>query len=103
MVDSGGEAMGLSVREGEVLRQCEVCRVLLKAPHLPIAGASSVSSSNDGFQVDLLFSGDAITLRLMDVSSAYSLLGLVRSENPLEVRDDSCSSWLAIFGKPDCI
>ena len=57
-----------------VLGNCEVCRAFDKAPHLPVAGTSSVSCFNERIQVDLLFSGDIIAVHAMDAFSKYSLL-----------------------------
>ena len=48
--------------------------------------------------MDLLFLGDVITLRIMDVFSKYSILTRVRSTNPQEVWDAFLSSWVGVFG-----
>ena len=68
-----------------VLGNCEVCRAFDKAPHLPVAGASSVSCFNERAQVDLLFLDDIIAVHAMDVFSKYPLLRPVKSKNPQEV------------------
>ena len=57
----------------EVVNQCDVCKALDKAPHTPIGGTSTVATFNEKLQVDLLFLGDLIVLRIMDVFSRYSI------------------------------
>ena len=84
----------------EVAEQCEVCRAFDKAPRIPIAGTSTASAFNEKLQIDLLFLGDIIALRIMDMFSKYSLLIPARSKNPQEVRDAFCNSWLSVFGQP---
>ena len=51
-----------------------VWQAFAEALHLPGAGASPASPFNAKFQTDLLFLGDAIAIRAMDMSSEYSLL-----------------------------
>ena len=74
-----------------------------KAPRIPIAGNSSVSTFNEKLQVDLLFSDDLIVLHIMDVYSKYSILTPVRPKNPLEVWDAFVTCWIGIFGPPRAI
>ena len=46
LVDSDGGMSHLVAHVDSVLETCEVCRAFDKAPHLPIAGTSSVSCFN---------------------------------------------------------
>ena len=56
-------------RVDEVLEHRDVRAAFDRAPHVPIAGTPSVSAPNGKLQVDLLFLGDIVALRVMDVSS----------------------------------
>ena len=103
LVDSDSGMSHLVAHVDSVLENCEVCRAFDKAPHLPIAGTSSVSCFNERVQVDLLFLDDIIAARAMDVFSKYSLLHRVKSKNPQEVRDVFCAGWLGTFGPPKCL
>ena len=103
LVDSDGGMSHLVAHVDSVLGNCEVCRAFDKAPHLPIAGTSSVSCFNERVQVDLLFLDDIIAAHAMDVFSKYSLLHRVKSKNPQEVWDVFCASWLGTFGPPKCL
>ena len=85
LVDSDGGMSHLVAHVDSVLENCEVCRAFDKAPHLPIAGTSSVSCFNERVQVDLLFLDDIIAAHAMDAFSKYSLLHRVKSKNPREV------------------
>ena len=58
-----------------------------RAPHIPIAGNSRVSTSNEEIQVDLLFLDDLIVAHAMDVFPQYSSFHLVQTKNPQEVWD----------------
>ena len=78
----------------EVLERCDVCRSFAKAPHDPIAGASTVSMFNGKAQAGLPFLGDIIALRAMDMFSKYSFLLPVQSENPQEAGDVLRGGWL---------
>ena len=60
LVDSERDNMHLLTCADEVLARCEVCRAFGKAPHAPVAGASTVAAFNVKLQVDLLFLGDVI-------------------------------------------
>ena len=51
----------------EVPERCEVRRVFDEVPHVPIAGASTASMFSGKVQVDILFLGDIIALRTMDM------------------------------------
>ena len=64
----------------EAAEQCEVCRSIDTAPHVPLAETCDASRFNEELRADLLFSGNLIALRAVDVSSKSSLLILVRSE-----------------------
>ena len=87
--ESGNSHMANYV--GEVL-ECEICRACGKAPHVPIAGASTASVYSEKVQADLLFW--MIFLRCaMDMFSEYSLLLPAQSTNPQEVRDVFCGGW----------
>ena len=55
---------------------------------------------NGCLRLDLLFLGDIIALRVMDVFSKYSILARARSKNPQEVWDAFLSSWVGVFGAP---
>ena len=81
----------------EVLAQCGVCQAFGKAPHAPAAGASTVAAYSEKLQVALLFVGDIIALRIMDVFSKYSFLIPVRTKNPKEVWDALRTSWIGFF------
>ena len=100
-VDVGDRSnVGLSA-VGEVASQCNVGVAPDPAPHVPTAGTSSVSASNKKVHVDLLFRGDAISVRAMEVNSLYSLLARVPSKDPLKVWGATAACWVAVFGKPD--
>ena len=71
----------------EKLAQRKACQAFEKAPHAPVAGASTAAMPNEKLQVDLVFSDDIIAPRVMDVPSKYLLLIPVRTKNPLEVWD----------------
>ena len=72
MTDADGESKGLLGCVDEASQQCDVCRPSDKAPHLPIAGASSASSVDDELPADLPFLGDAIAFHAMDAYEKYS-------------------------------
>ena len=55
---------------------------------------------NERLQMDLLFFGDVIALRIMEVFSKYSVLTRVRPKNPQEVWDAFLTSWVGGFGAP---
>ena len=73
---------------------CDVCWAFDKAPHIPIAGTSTVSAFNEKIQVDLLFLDDLIAVHGVDVFSRYPPLRLVQSKNPKEAWDVFCAGWL---------
>ena len=56
------------------LGHCEVRRAFDKAPHVPIAGTSKVSTLNGKLQEQILFLGEVIALRATDVRAKYPLL-----------------------------
>ena len=89
-MDSDGGSMHLGNCVGEVLEQREVCRAFAKAPRVPVAGTSTVSTSTGKSQLDLLFLDDSIALRDIDVLPKYSLLIPVLSENPKGVSEAFC-------------
>ena len=103
LVDSDGGMSQLVTHVDEVLGKCDARRAFDKAPHVPIAGASTVSTFIEKVQVDLLFLGDLLVVHAMDVFSKYSLLHPVQSENPPEVRGAFCAGWQGTFGPPKCI
>ena len=67
LVGSGGDNLHLLRHVDEVLERCDVSRSSDRAPHVPIAGTSAVSMSNEKLQVALLFLADIVALRVMDV------------------------------------
>ena len=85
---------------GSVVNLCEVCQVLHKAPHLPIADTSQASALNERLQVDLHFLYDVITLHAMDLFPKYPLLARVLPNDPLEVWGASATSQIAALGNP---
>ena len=92
LVDSDGGMSHLVNQVDQVLETCDVCRAFDKAPHIPIAGTTTVSAFNEKVQVDLLFLGDLIVAHAMDVFPKYSLLhpahGLVGGLWSAEVHSD---------------
>ena len=74
LVDAGGDNMHVGNYVDGVLGRCEVRRAVGKAPHVPIAGTSTVSISNEKLQAGLLFPGGPIASHATDVTSKYSLL-----------------------------
>ena len=85
---------------GEVLEQREVCRAFAKAPRVPVAGTSTVSTSTGKSQLDLLFLDDSIALRDIDVLPKYSLLIPGRQKTPQEVSGGFPRSRIGVFGRP---
>ena len=77
---------------GEVLERCEVCRACAKAPHVPVAGASTASMIKGKSQVDLPSLDDVVALHAMGVFPEYPLLVPGRSKNPQEDRGAFFSS-----------
>ena len=100
LVDSDRNNKHLLTCADEVLAQCEACQAFGKAPHILVAGASTVAMFNEKLQEELPFLGDIIALHVMDVFSTYSLLIPARTKNPQEVWDASCSSRIGVFGRP---
>ena len=47
LVDAEGDTQSLLQHVGEVASQCDNCKAFEKAPHIPIAGTSSVSMFNE--------------------------------------------------------
>ena len=103
LVDSDGDNMHVLTCVDGVLERCDKCRPLDKAPHVPVAGTSTVFRFNEKSREDLLFSGDIIALRAMDVSSQYSLSKPARSKNPQEVWNSFRNSRGGVFGQPRSI
>ena len=87
----------------DVVRGCDVCRVLDVAPSIPASGASSVASISERVQGDLLFLDDFIVLRALDLLPRYSFLVPVRSKKPGEVWDAFRTSRIAVFAEPRSI
>ena len=77
-MDAEGDTQALIQHVDEVASQCDTCKAFEKAPHIPIAGTSTVSMFNERLQMDLLFLDAIIALRIMDVFSKYSILTRVR-------------------------
>ena len=98
LVDADGGNQRSLGQVGEVLSRCEICHTSEKAPHLPFTDASAATSFNEKTPVDLSRPGDAIALHAMAVYSRNPLLAQVGPRHPLEVRDVSSGSWVAVFG-----
>ena len=62
-----GDFANFLARADEVLKQREVCRAFDKAPHVAVAGTSTVATFSEKLHVDLLFLEDMIASRAMDV------------------------------------
>ena len=103
LADSLGGNMHLVNFVGAALGRRDACRPFGAAPHVPIAKTSTLPMFNGELQVDPLFLGDLIALRVVDAFSKYPHLLPVRSKTPEEVRDASYGAWIAIFGQPKCI
>ena len=86
-----------------VLENCDVCRGSDKAPHVPIAGTSTVSMFSEKVQPGLLVLGDIIVLHAMDMFSKYTPPLPAQPENLLEVWDVFCGGRLGAFGPPKSI
>ena len=82
------------------LEPCDVCKASGGAPHVPIAGTSTVPMFNGKAQVGLPFPDDLIALHDTGMFSRYSLLLPVKAENPKEVWDVLCGVWLGASGPP---
>ena len=78
-------------------------QVIDSVPLAPIAGTATVHMFNEKMQVGLLFLGDIVALRVIDVFSKYSLLIPVISNSPKEVRGAPCAAWIGIVGQPQII
>ena len=76
----------------------EVCRDFDRARHVPIAGTSGVSMSNDKPQVALLSLDDTIALSAMGVFSKYSLVVPARTKNCQEAWGVFSGPRIFIFG-----
>ena len=74
---------------GEVLEHCKVCRAFRKASHVPILGASAVSTFGGKLRVDTLFLDDFFASHAKDLYSECSFSIPERSKNSPEVRDVS--------------
>ena len=100
LVDAEGDTQCLLQHVDGVVSQCDTCKPFEKAPHIPIAGTSTVSMFNERLQMDLLFLDGIIASHIMDAFSKYSILTRARSKNPQEVWDAFISSWVGVFGNP---
>ena len=85
LVGSDGGNSRLVNFAGKLLEHCESHWAFGKTPHVLIAGASAASMFNEEVQADLLFLGDTIAMRAMDMFPKYSLLLQVQPEYPQEV------------------
>ena len=103
MAEADGKANSLIPLVDDVVRRCEICRASDVALAIPASAASSPSSSNEKVQVDLLFLGDIIVLRVFDLFARYSRLVPARPKTPEEVWDTFRNSRIAVFGKPRII
>ena len=100
LVDSDCRNLHLLRHIDGVLEHCEICRALGRAPHVPIAGTSTVFLVYGELQFDLLHLDEIIVLRARDVVSMYSRLTPGRSEIPQEVCDVVSRLRVVIFGSP---
>ena len=82
----------------EVLGRREICRASDRAPHVPVAGAPTVSMFHEKLRADVLFLDDIVALHVTDVSSKNSPLIPVRSENPQKRRAVFSILWVGICG-----
>ena len=98
---SGGDMHSLTCAD-EVSDQREVCRAFKEAPHVPIAKASAVATSNEKSQVDLLLPADIIESDAMDVSSECAFLMPARSKTFQEVWGALRNSRIGVFGPSQC-
>ena len=98
LVDSNGENMHLVNYVNGVLERRSICRALENAPHVPIAGTSTVSTLNGELQVNMLFRQDTIALHTMGVCFWYPNLIPVRSQNPREVGAHFAERGLVLLG-----
>ena len=85
-----------------VLGNRDVCRAFDTAPHVPSAGAATVSAFNEEAQVDLLFLGCLVVAHALGFFK-YSPRRPVQSENPQELWDVCCARWSGVLGPPRCI
>ena len=74
-----------------------------KAPPVPDAGPAAIAMPNEKLLADLLFLGDPISLRAMNVPSNCSLPNTVRPKNPQDAWGLFRSACIGIFGQPDSI
>ena len=102
-MDSGGGNSYLVNFADDVLEHCDVRNACGKAPHLPIAGPSTVLMFNEMVKADLLLLDNQIALRAIDMFREYPLPLPVQPENPQEVSDVSCGGWLGALGPPKCL
>ena len=87
----------------EVSEQRGICRAFDKAPHVPVAGTSTVSMSNGNLQVDLVFPANLIALRAMQISPQYSLIAPARPKNAQEGWAALSGTRIGVFGQPQRI
>ena len=71
--DSEGGNLHPLQQVDEELGHCNVGRAFDRAPRVPITETSTVSMFTEKVQVDLLFLGDVVALRVFGVFSKYSL------------------------------
>ena len=87
LVDSDGGMSRLVNQAGQVLETCDACKAFDKAPHIPIAGTTTISAFDEKVQVDLLVLDNLVTLHAMDFFLRYSMLLPASSEKSLEAWD----------------
>ena len=85
---------------GLVSDECDACAAFDTAPHLPVAGASSVSAFNRKAQRDSSFSGNLITPHTMDL---FSRKRTPRLHHPLGAQDAIAASRTTVFDRPRCL
>ena len=61
-MDAEGDAQPLIPLADKVVSECDACKAFAEAPHLPVAGTSTVAMFNGRLQMDLPFLDDFIAL-----------------------------------------
>ena len=103
MADAEGAEIRAPDSAGGVAGLCEVGRAFDGATYLPVAGTSMVSSPTENGQIDLLFLGDVLDPHVTKPYPKYSLLVLVCSGNPLEVRGSLAGTQIPAVSRPRAI
>ena len=101
--ESDGGKVYLANYADEVSGQCDVCRAFDAAPHVPIAGTSTVSMFDGKLQADSLFLGNLIALNAAGVCPMYSHPAPRRSKCYKGAPAAFCSAGARVFGDPKCV